>query len=147
MTKFVVAIFSDEAKASEGARMLKDLRRKDSGLFKSFAVVARTSDGKLSIKESVLEGPGAAAAGALIGALAGFPAGGPMAAVLGATAGALVGISADLLHRDAGTAFLEKVSRELFPGKAAIVAEVPEDKMDDVQVQLESVGGTVIQGR
>jgi hypothetical protein len=64
----------------------------------------------------------------------------------GATAGALFGISADLLNRDAGTAFLENVSRELFPGKIAIVAEVPEDRIREVQGQMESVGGTVIRG-
>jgi|SRR6516164_3891958 uncharacterized membrane protein len=147
MSKFVVAIFPDEVKASDEARRLKELASKDSGsVLKSLAVVGRTPDGKLHVKESIVEGASGAAAGALIGALAGLPAGGPAAAALGATAGVLFGISADLLNRDAGTAFLENVSRELFPGKVAIVAEVPEDRIRDIQGQMEAVGGTVIRG-
>ena len=79
MSKFVVAIFFDEAAGNNGARKLKDLRKKDRTLFESLAVVARSVDGKLSVKDSV-QGGSATAAGALIGAVAGFPAGGPVAA-------------------------------------------------------------------
>ena len=146
MSKFVVAIFPDEAKASDEARTLKQLVSKDSSALKSVAVVGRTPDGKLHVKERIVEGASEDVAGAMIGALAGFPAGGPVAAALGATAGALFGISADLVNRDAGTKFLENVSRELFPGKVAIVAEAPEARVLDVQAQMESVGGTVIRG-
>jgi uncharacterized membrane protein len=144
MSKFVVAIFSDEAAANNGARKLKELGNTDKTLFETLAVVAKTSDGKLSVKESA-QGASAAAAGALIGAVAGFPAGGPAAAALAATAGALVGLSADLLNRGADTDFIEKVARELSPGKVAIVAEVPEDRMDDFHARMEAVGGTVVQ--
>jgi uncharacterized membrane protein len=145
MSKFVVAIFSDEAAANNGARKLKELGNKDRTLFESLAVVARSADGTLSAKDSV-QGASATAAGALIGAAAGFPAGGPVAAALGATAGALVGLSADLLNRGADTDFIEKVARELSPGKVAIVAEVPEDRMDDFHARMEAVGGTIVQG-
>src|SRR6516164_7053157 len=100
MSKFVVAIFSDEAAADDAARKLNKLRNEDKSLFESLAVVARNAEGKLSVKDTV-KGASAAAAGALIGAVAGFPAGGPAAAVLAATAGALVGVSADLLNRGA----------------------------------------------
>ena len=83
MSKFVVAIFPDEVKASDEARRLKELASKDSGsVLKSLAVVGRTPDGKLHVKESIVEGASGAAAGALIGALAGLPAGGPAAAAL-----------------------------------------------------------------
>ena len=145
MAKFVVAIFSDEATADNGARKLKDLGNEDRTLFESLAVVARSADGKLSVKDSV-QGASATAAGALIGAVAGFSAGGPVAAALAATAGALFGRSADLLNRGADTDFIKKVARELSPGKVAIVAEVPEDRMDDFHARMEAVGGTVVQG-
>jgi len=54
--------------------------------------------------------------------------------------------SADLLNRGADTDFIKKVARELSPGKVAIVAEVPEDRMDDFHARMEAVGGTVVQG-
>jgi hypothetical protein len=85
-----VAIFSDEAVASSGARKLKDLGNKDRALFDLLAVVARS--GTFSVKGSVPEASATPAA-ALIGAVAGFAAGGPVAAALAATAGALVGLS------------------------------------------------------
>ena len=144
MSKFVVAIFFDEAAGNNGARKLKDLRKKDRTLFESLAVVARSADGKMSVKESV-QGASAAAAGTLIGAVAGFPAGGPAGAALGGTAGALFGISADLLNRGADTDFIKRVARELSPAKVAIVAEVPKDRMDDFHARIEAVGGSVVQ--
>jgi uncharacterized membrane protein len=144
MSEFVVAIFSDEAAANNGARKLNELGSKDRTLFGSFAVVARSADGKLSVKPSV-QGASATAAGALIGAVAGFPAGGPVAAALAATAGALFGLSAELLNRGADTDFIERVARELSPGKVAIVAEVAEDRRDDFHARMEAVGGTVVQ--
>jgi uncharacterized membrane protein len=65
MSKFVVAIFFDEAAGNNGAHKLKDLRKKDRTLFESLAVVARSADGKVSVKESV-HGASAATAGALM---------------------------------------------------------------------------------
>jgi uncharacterized membrane protein len=146
MNKFVVAIFSDEAVAISGARKLKDFGNKDRTLFDTLAVVARSADGTFSVKDSVQEASATPAA-ALIGAVAGFAAGGPAAAALAATAGALVGLSADLLNRGADADFIERVARELSPGKAAIVAEVPEDRTDDFHARMEAVGGTIVRCR
>jgi uncharacterized membrane protein len=130
MSKFVVAIFSDEAAADMAAHKLNKWGDEGKPLFESLAIVVRNAEGKLSVRDTV-KGASAAAAGALIGAVAGFPAGGPAAAVLAATAGALVGFSADLLNRGADIDFIKKIARELSPGKVAIVAEVPEDRMGE----------------
>ena len=144
MNKLVVAVFSDERAANNGVRKLKDLRKKDGTLFESFAVVARSADGKLALRDNV-HGASAATAGALIGALAGFSAGGPPGAAFAATAGALFGLSADLINRGADTQFVKKVARELSPGKIAIVAEVPEGRIEDFRTQMETADGMVIQ--
>ena len=85
-----------------------------------------TASGKLSVQEVTKEGLGGTAVGALIGALAGLPLG-PLAVTIGAAGGALIGGSADLTNEGADTEFAEKISRELAPGKAAVVAEVDDD--------------------
>ena len=86
------------------------------------------------------------AVGTFIGALAAFLAGGPVAAVIGATAGGLFGLSADLINRGASKTLLEKVSRELLPGKAAIVAEVSEEGGTIFEADIASIGGTIMHG-
>ena len=58
--------------------------------------------------------------------------------------GALFGASADLVHRGAGREFVEKVSRELLPGKAAIVAEVSNGKVSDLNTEMGAIGGVVL---
>src|SRR5205807_4860350 len=133
-----------EAAGNNGARKLKDLRKKDRTLFESLAVVARSADGKMSVKESV-QGASAAAAGTLIGAVAGFPAGGPAGAALGGTAGALFGISADLLNRGPIRTSLRGSAANCLRRKVAIVAEVPENRMDDFHARIEAIGGSVVQ--
>jgi uncharacterized membrane protein len=143
MSKFVVVIFPDEAKITQGTRALKDLHAE--GIIKLYAsaVVARDSGGKLSVQEVIKEEHGGTAVGALIGGLAGLPAG-PLAATIGAASGAIFGISADLINQNTDTEFVDKVSRELTPGKAAVVAEVAEDGALSFEALMESIGGTVV---
>jgi len=127
----------------EGARALKDLHAGGSIKLYASAVVARDSDGKLSVQEVTKEGFGGAAVGALMGGLAGLPLG-PLAATIGAAGGATIGISADLLNQGDEAEFAEKISRELAPGKAAIVAEIDDDGVIAFEALMESIGGTVV---
>lgn len=79
----------------------------------------------------------------MIGGLAGLPLG-PLAVTIGAAGGALIGNSADLLNqRDEGE-FAEKISRELAPGKAAIVADVAEEGLISFEALMKAIGGTVV---
>jgi uncharacterized membrane protein len=142
MSKFVIAIFSDLVKAREGAHLLADRHAKDG--VQGLAVIAKDDNERLSLKEIVHEHASGTAVGAFIGALAGFPAGGPVAAAIGATAGALFGLSADLINRGGSKALLEKVSRGLLPGKAAIIAEVSDDRVSTFETEIVSVGGAIV---
>jgi uncharacterized membrane protein len=128
----------------EGAHLLVDRHAKDGEVLQGLAVIAKDDNQRLSLKEIVHEHASGTAVGAFIGALAGFPAGGPVAAAIGATAGALFGLSADLINRGGSKALLEKVSRGLLPGKAAIIAEVSDDRVSAFETEIVSVGGAIV---
>jgi uncharacterized membrane protein len=143
MSKFVVVIFPDETKISQGTNTLKELHAKGDIKLYASAVAARDSDGKLSVQEITKEGLGGTAVGALIGGLAGLPAG-PLAVTIGAAGGALIGNSADRTNQRAEAQFGDKISGELAPGKAAIVAEIDEDGLISFEALMEAIGGTVV---
>jgi uncharacterized membrane protein len=141
MSKFVVATFSTEAKAYEGTRALKDLHAEGELTLYGLAVIAKDAAGKLSIKEEPDDLPGTAV-GSLVGALVGV-LGGPAGVLVGMTAGMMFGSISDLLNIGVGTDFLNKVSGELAPGKAAVIAEVDEDWVTPLNTRMEAIGGTV----
>jgi len=143
MSKFVVVIFPDEAKISQATRAVKDLHAAGSIKLYASAAVARDASGKLSVQKITKEGLGGTAAGALIGGLAGLPLG-PLAVTIGAAGGATIGISADLLNEGDEAAFAEKISHELAPGKAAIVAEVDDDGVIAFEALMQAIGGAVV---
>ena len=143
MSKLVVVTFSDEAKTREGASAVTDLHAKGSIKVYASTVVARDSNGNLSAQEITGEGHGGAVAGAFIGGLAGLAAG-PLAATIGAAGGVLIGGSADLVNQHAETAFAEKISRDLTPGRTAIVVEVADDDAIPFRTLMEAIGGSVV---
>ena len=120
MSKFVVTTFSSEENAYEGTRALKELHAQGDLTLYGLAVITKDSGGKLSVKEGPDELAGTAI-GSLVGALVGV-LGGPAGVIVGMTAGMLLGSISDLLNIGVGTDFLDKVSRELAPGKAAVIA-------------------------
>src|SRR5208283_5286500 len=56
----------------------------------------------------------------------------------------LIGGSADLTNEGVDTEFAEKISRELAPGKAAVVAEVDNEGVVAFEALMKSIGGTVV---
>ena len=143
MSKLVVVMFSNAARIQEAIGALKKLRAEGSIKLYASTVVARDAGGKLSVQEVTKEGLGGTAVGALIGGLAGLPLG-PLAVTIGAAGGALIGGSADLTNEGADTEFAENISRELAPGKAAVVAEVDNDGSIAFEALMKSIGGTVV---
>ena len=143
MSKFVVAVFPDEEKISQGTRALRKQRAKGGIKLYASIVVAKDASGKLSVQEITDEGLGGPTVGALIGALAGLPAG-PLAATIGAAGGAVLGISADLTNQSDEAEFADKISSELAPGSAAIVADVAEDGVSSFEAMMEAIGGTIV---
>jgi uncharacterized membrane protein len=125
MSKFVVTTFNSEAKAYEGTRALKELHAEGELSLYGLAVITKDASGKLSVKEAPDELAGTAI-GSLVGALVGV-LGGPAGVLVGMTAGMLLGSISDLLNIGVGADFVDKVSAQLAPGKAAVIAEVDED--------------------
>lgn len=141
MSKFVVTTFSTEANAYEGSRALKELHAVGELSLYGLAVIAKDADGKLSVREAADDLPGTVV-GSLVGALVGV-LGGPAGVLVGMTAGMMLGSINDLLNIGVGTDFVDKVSAQLAPGKAAVIAEIDEDWITPLNTRMEAIGGTV----
>ena len=143
MSKFVVVVFPDEAKAYEGLRAVKELDADDSLTVYAGAVIAKDADGMVSVKERHSRRPFGVAVGTVLGGLIGL-IGGPPVAALGAAGGALMGGWHYALDLGVDLDFLDEVSRALTPGKSAIVAEIEEEWVTPLDSRMEAVGGTVL---
>ena len=143
MSKFVFTVFPDEAKAYEGVRALKALHLEGSVTLYSHAVVQRDAQGVFSVKEKQTEGPIGTGVGALVGGLIGL-FGGPVGLAVGLGGGTVLGALRDLLNMGLSNEFLETVSRELTPGRTAVVAEVSEEWVTPLDTRMEALGGSVV---
>lgn len=142
MSRFIVAIFPDLASAQEGIRTLKGLASERVIQLHGAATVTKAEGGKLTMKVTAHDGPAVVAAGAMIGGLAGLAIG-PLATAILAAGGAVFGVSAGLTNRGAGMSFARKVTQDLSPGLAAVVADVTTEDVALLVTDLEGVGGTV----
>lgn len=142
MSKMLVVVFEDEKGAYKGSKALAELHWEGSVSVYAGAVVARDSDGRVTIKDDVSEGPVGTAIGMMTGALIGMFAG-PEGMVVGAAAGGMMGSVADLINLGVGADFLDEVAAQLEPGKCAVVAEVEEYWVTPVDEAMESLGGSV----
>ena len=145
MSKFVVTTFGTETDAYEGTQALKELHAKGELTLYGLAVIAKDADGKLSVREAPDGLPGTAI-GSLVGAMVGV-FGGPAGVLVGMTAGMMLGSISDLLNIGVGTDFVAKVSGQLAPGKAAVIAEVDEDWITPLNTRMEAIGGSVARER
>lgn len=143
MSKFVVVIFSDEKKAYEGLRVLRELDEEGALSLYSNAVVQRAVEGWVAVKDRQTEGPVGLGVGTLVGGLIGMFAG-PAGAVVGAGGGAVVAAVRDLFNLGVGSDFLETIGKELAPGKTALVAEISEEWVTPLDNRMEAIGGVVI---
>ena len=143
MSKFVVVIFPNETKAYDGVRALKELHADGSLTVYGMAVIAKDGQGKVAVRDAADSGPLGTAAGALVGALVGI-IGGPAAALTGLAGGALIGSLWDLFSLGVGTDFIDKVSKELVPGKTAIIAEIAETWVTPLDTRMGALGGVVL---
>jgi uncharacterized membrane protein len=132
----VAAAFPDEEGASQA---LKELRSVDRDLIgvRQAAVLVRTADGKLHVKEPHHVGRGAVLGG-LAGAVVGLIAG-PVGWV--AVGGAAVGALAARL-RDSGfpDARLREIGEALTPGTSALVAIIEHRWVQRFEEQLRAAG-------
>ena len=138
MSKFIVVIVPDETKAYEGSKALRELHAEGSLTLYGMAIVAKTADGKLSVKQSVDEGPLGTAVGSLSGGLIGL-LGGPVGAAIGLGAGALLGLLRDLISR-CERGFSRQGFAGATPGRVAIVAEISEDWVTPLDTRMGALG-------
>jgi uncharacterized membrane protein len=143
MSKFVVVILPNETMAYEGTRALKTLHAENSLTVYSMAVIAKSSDAKISIKETDDSGPLGIGLGALLGGLIGL-FGGPAGLLAGVAGGAFIGSMSDLFGLGLSAKFVEKVSTELAPGKTAVIAEIDEAWQTPLDTRMEALGGIVL---
>lgn len=143
MSKFIVAIFPDEAKAYEGSRCFKELDAEGSLILYGLAVIAKDASGQVSVKQHVEQDVLGMGVGALVGAMVGL-LGGPVGAAIGMSSGALLGGLRDLYVLGVSTEFLDKMSHDLGPGKTAVVAEVSEDWVTPLDTRIHGVGGVIV---
>jgi hypothetical protein len=111
--KMVVVIFDNEKKAYEGLKAFKDLHAEGSITLYASAVIAKSADGKVTVKETADQGPLGTAVGLVTGSLIGL-LGGPVG-----------------------------VGQRLQPGKVGVVAEVWEEWVMPVDARMEAAGGVV----
>jgi len=143
MSKFAVVIFADEKKAYEGVRALKELDQEGMLTLYSNAVVARSPEGLVAVKERQTGGALGTAVGALVGGLIGMFAG-PAGVAVGLGGGSVLGAFRDLFNLGVSSEFIETISKELAPGKAAVIAEISEEWVTPLDGRMEALGGVVI---
>jgi len=142
MDKMIVSVFNDETSAYEGVKALWNLHDEGSITVYAAAIIAKDSNGKISVKQTEDQGPAGTAVGLATGSFIGL-LGGPVGVAIGATTGALAGSFYDLAQAGVGADFLDEVSARLAPGKTAVVAEIDEEWVTPVDARMDALGGVV----
>ena len=143
MNQLVVTTFADQAKLDDAIKALRKLRAERSVALYASAVVARSVDRELSVREIAKEGHGGTKTGALIGALAGSLAG-PAATAIMAAGGAMIGEVADQSAEEDFVKFANAVAERIVPGGGAIVVDVAEDGAPAFEAAMQGLGGAVL---
>jgi uncharacterized membrane protein len=143
MEKMIVVVFDNESKAFDGLLALSELDREGEISIYAEQVVVKEPGGTVRLIDNpdVSSFPtigGGAAVGALIGLL-----GGPVGALVGAAAGAAIGTLTDVEESGVTNEFIDDVTRTLTHGKAALVADISEERMTPLDVRMEQLGGVV----
>jgi uncharacterized membrane protein len=141
----VLAInFSEDSKAYEALSLLKDLDGQDQVDLAGAAVVVRSEDGRVEIKDDAGDtGYSETATGGVIGLIVGI-LGGPFGVLIGGATGLLIGSLFDLDDAEETESVLSEISRSVRPGHAALLAEVSEQSPDAVDAAMERLGGSVL---
>jgi uncharacterized membrane protein/ElaB/YqjD/DUF883 family membrane-anchored ribosome-binding protein len=143
MNKFVIATFSDEAKAYEGVTAFRQLHDEGSITVYQTVVVKREADGKITTRQRTPQEDIGGGLGSLLGALIGA-FGGPVGLAVGFVGGGAAGTLAGFTAGDVSEDLLEDVSKEMKPGMFAVLAEVSEPWSAPVDTRIRTLGGKVL---
>lgn len=142
MDRMLVVVFDTEDKAYEGKRALHQLDGEGNVAVYADAVIAKSASGAATVKENTDQWGLGMLAGTSLGSLIGL-FGGPVGLAIGASVGLLTGTFADTWNAGIDSGFVDDVSKELVPGKFALVAEIREDWTTPVDLRMEMLGGKV----
>jgi uncharacterized membrane protein len=144
----LVVSFGEDPKNDQNAyQALTDLKLLDSQdqiKITGAAVVTRDADGRVEEKSELGEDPYVGtASGGLIGLLVGI-IGGPLGMLLGGAYGMLVGSLFDINEVDTTESVLGEISKEIQPGRTALLAQVTEQSPDVIDAAMARLGGEVL---
>jgi len=142
MDRVLVVVFSEASEALKARDALKSLDREDVLTLYAYAVITKQPDGTCLVNDEHDLGEAKTLLGTGLGSLIGL-LGGAAGVAVGAVAGSLTGITAALEKSRVSAEFLDEVSKELTPGKCALVAEVDEEWSKWVDLCMEELRGTV----
>jgi uncharacterized membrane protein len=142
MSDLIVVAFEHFDDARSAMRELREIEGQHQIKFEDTAIVERTPDGKLHVKNEV---SGATETGAAVGAFLGaflmlfFPV---VGLVLGAAGGAAVGA---MFKTGVEKSFVNEVKEKLSPGRSALFLVIKEGSTDALIATLEPFKAEVIQ--
>jgi uncharacterized membrane protein len=142
MEKMVVIIFDNETKAYDGSKAIAELDAEGSISVHAKSVISKNTDGKVEVKDSGNDLPIRTLAGTSIGALIGL-LGGPVGVALGAAVGSFTGLISDMNQAGVDAEFLDDVTKDLTPGKYAVVADISEDWETPLDTRMAGLNGSV----
>jgi uncharacterized membrane protein len=136
-----VATFDSTNAAYDAASAIKDLKKRSIADFKLKAgvMVGKDDRGNLSVLETRDRSLLGTAVGTVSGALIGLAGGAPGSA-LGAALGATAGMGGDAVMAALDSDFVDQVTRDMRPGKTAIIVEADEGSTSPVD-DIVAVGG------
>jgi uncharacterized membrane protein len=134
----------DDKNAYQALTDLKQLDSQDQIKITGAAVVSRDADGRIEEKSELGENPIAGTAGGgLTGLLLGI-IGGPLGMLLGGAYGMLVGSLFDMNEVDTTESVLGEISKEIQPGRTALLAQVTEQSPEVIDTAMARLGGEVL---
>ena len=142
MENMLVVVFDSESKAYEGTNALSKLDREGSITVHAELVIKKNDEGKTVVLKIVDEFPISTVGGTAIGSLIGL-LGGPFGVIVGATTGTLVGATSDLYRSGVSAEFVDEVSAILTPGKYAVIADISEEWITPLDLEMEKLDGLV----
>ncbi len=144
MSKVILVGFDTEKQAREGERVLREMHRDGAITLYTDAIVVRDRDGKVGVRQQPKARPTGLVGGLITGGLIGLLGGGPVGAAVGGGTGALAGGAVDATREFIDRDFVTDVCEHLALGRAALIAEIAEDREGPLNRRMEAVAGTYL---